>query len=96
MLQALFVPTVLASYASMVTHHFLDPSLLVHHSSEHQLPAQVRSEPFMQHHHKLSHRASRQQQLPLIKKHCRSAPCGAQLYVWRHNASLYSNVLLLC
>lgn len=38
---ALFVPTVLASYASMVTHHFLDPSLLVQHSSEHQLPAQL-------------------------------------------------------
>ena len=49
MLQALFVPTVLASYASMVTHHFLDPSLLVQHSSEHQLPAQVRTHPFTQH-----------------------------------------------
>ena len=39
--QALFVPTVLAGYASMVTHHILDASLLVHHGSEHQLPAQV-------------------------------------------------------
>ena len=25
----------------MVTHHILDASLLVHHGSEHQLPAQV-------------------------------------------------------
>ncbi|CAK0784590.1 hypothetical protein CVIRNUC_007794 [Coccomyxa viridis] len=38
---ALFVPTVLAGYASMVTHHILDASLLVHHGSEHQLPAQL-------------------------------------------------------
>ena len=39
--QALFVPTVLAGYASMVTHHVLDSSLLVQHGQSHQLPAQV-------------------------------------------------------
>ena len=41
--QALFVPTVLAGYASMVTHHILDSALLVQHGQEHQLPAQVSS-----------------------------------------------------
>lgn len=39
--QALFVPTVLAGYASMVTHHILDPAVLVAHASDAQLPAQV-------------------------------------------------------
>ncbi|CAL5229541.1 g12888 [Coccomyxa viridis] len=38
---ALFVPTVLAGYASMVTHHVLDSSLLVQHGQSHQLPAQL-------------------------------------------------------
>lgn len=39
--QALFVPTVLASYASMVTHNILDPAVLVSHATDTQLPAQV-------------------------------------------------------
>ena len=42
-MQALFVPTVLAGYASMVTHHVLDSSLLVQHGQSNQLPAQVSS-----------------------------------------------------
>lgn len=40
-IQALFVPTVLAGYASMVTHHVLDSSLLVQHGHGQQLPPQV-------------------------------------------------------
>lgn len=47
--QALFVPTVLAGYASLVTHQMLDPAVLVSHSSDAQLPAQVCSSPLRDH-----------------------------------------------